>query len=331
MQAFLSYLKNFSGRVLILSHQNSDLDAICSSIALKEALSVLNPRLIITIGAAVSACKSARQVLKEFSEEVAVNPKLDAGLVILVDTATLQQIAPLDTEIKKHPGKIAVIDHHAPHPDTRDIADFYSVDEKASSSSEIVYTILKKMKIKISGRAAFALLIGILADSAHLKFATRKTIKIVDEILERTNADYERAAALLEVSEDVSKKIAHLKAAQRMELYRVMDFVLVTSEVSSFEASAARALVLLGADCVFVASMKKGEMQISARASQNFIRETGINLGRDIMPRVGELINGGGGGHVAAAGAKGRGSSISKALAGCIKLVQEFLHAPKGN
>ena len=328
MQAFLNYLKKFSGRVLILSHQNSDLDAISSSIALKEALGILNPGLTIMIGAAGSICKSAKQVLKEFSEEAVINPKLDVQLIILVDTATLQQIAPLDTEIKKHAGKIAVIDHHASHADTRDIADFYFVDERASSSSEIVYTILKKMKLKISGRIGFALLIGILADSAHLKFATKKTIKIVNEILEKTNADYERAASLLEVSEDVSRKIAHLKAAQRMELYRVMDFVLVTSEVNSFGASAARALVLLGADCAFVGSIRKNEIQISARASSNFIKETGISLGRDIMPKIGEFINGSGGGHAGAAGAKGRGDSVSNALLECIKLVQEFLHAP---
>ncbi|MBI5253478.1 MAG: hypothetical protein HY930_03660 [Euryarchaeota archaeon] len=185
------------------------------------------------------------------------------------------------------------------------------------------------MKLKISGRIGFALLIGILADSAHLKFATKKTIKMVSEILEKTNADYERALSLLEVSEDFSKKIAHLKAAQRMELYRVMDFVLVTSEVSSFGASAARALALLGADCAFVGSVKKNEVQISARASSNFIKKTGINLGRDIMPKIGEFINGGGGGHTGAAGAKGRGNSISRALSECIRLVQEFLHAPK--
>ncbi len=326
MQAFLNYLKKFSGKILILSHQNSDLDAICSSIALKEALCALNPDLRIMIGAAGSVCKSARQVLKEFSEEVAINPKLDADFIILVDTATLQQIAPLDAGIKKHTGKIAVIDHHASHADTKNIADFYFVDEKASSSSEIVYTLLKKMKLKISRRIAFVLLVGILADSAHLKFATPKTIKIVNEILEEMDVDYERAVSLLEVSEDVSRKIAHLKCAKRMELYRIMDFVLVTSEVSSFGASAARALVLLGADCAFVASAKKNEVQISARASSNFIRETGINLGRDIMPKIGELINGSGGGHAGAAGAKGRGNYIGKALAECIKLVQEFLH-----
>ncbi|MFH1774455.1 MAG: DHHA1 domain-containing protein [Methanobacteriota archaeon] len=114
-----------------------------------------------------------------------------------------------------------------------------------------------------------------------------------------------------------------------MELYRVMDFVLVTSEVNSFGASAARALVLLGAACAFVGSVRKNEIQISARASSNFIKKTGIGLGRDITPKIGEFINGSGGGHAGAAGAKGRGNSVSKALAECIKLVQKFLHAPK--
>lgn len=326
MKNFLDFLKNFSkGDMLILSHHNSDPDAVCSSIALKEAITKFNPHIAIKLGAAKSVSKFSKGILEEFSTDVVINPSLDVDLLVLIDTATLQQIAPLDKEINKSDTKKIVIDHHAQHKDTKDIADFYIVKE-ASSTAEIVYHIIKKMELEITDRVGLAVLLGILADTAHLKFATPKTLQTINEILEDTGVDYNKALGLLEVPEDLSQRIAHLKAAQRMELYRVMDWIIITSEVSAFGASAARALTLLGADCAFVGSVNKDEVHISARATTNFIRETRMHLGKDIMPQIGGFIKGSGGGHKAAAGAEGKGEDITKALAECVRLVQEFLH-----
>lgn len=318
---------DISGKVLILSHQNADLDAICSSIALKDALSVLNPKITILIGVAGGISKNSKRIVEK--SEVLINPSLDVELLVILDSSNLQQISPLDRDIKKA-RKIAVIDHHVPHKETKDISDFYIVDENASSTAEVIYELIEDAGIGITDRAGLAILTGVLADSARLRFATPKTLKIVSEILD-SGVNYQKALDLIEFSEeDVSQKIACLKAAKRMELHKIDDWILVTSKVSAFESRAANGIVSIGGDCVFVGSLVKDEMQISARASQNFLKETGINLGRDVMPHVDEFVGGGGGGHSEAAGVKSKSGDINTALSECIRITKEFITRHKG-
>ncbi|MEE8403073.1 MAG: DHH family phosphoesterase [Candidatus Hydrothermarchaeaceae archaeon] len=321
------YVKSISGKILILSHQNADPDAICSSIALKDALGALNPKATILIGAAGGISRSSKRIVEK--SEVLINPSLDVELLVILDSSTLQQISPLDRDVKKA-RKVAVIDHHVPHRDTEDISDFYIVDESASSTAEVIYDLIENAGIEITERASLAILIGILADSAHLRFATPKTLKIVSSILD-SGADYQKALDLIEFSEeDVSQKIACLKAAKRAELHRIDDWILVTSKVNAFGARAANGLVSMGADCVFVGSVAKGGVQVSARASQNFLKKTGTNLGRDVMPRVGEFVGGGGGGHREAAGVKSKTGDVNAALDECIRITKEFITRRKG-
>jgi nanoRNase/pAp phosphatase (c-di-AMP/oligoRNAs hydrolase) len=75
-----------------------------------------------------------------------------------------------------------------------------------------------------------------------------------------------------------------------------------------------------------VGSSTKEGLQISARASPGFIKETGLHIGRDVMSKIGEFIEGSGGGHSGAAGAKGKKGDMKKALEECIRLVQEILY-----
>lgn len=318
---------DISEKIIILSHQNADLDAICSSIALKDAFSVLNPGVTILIGAAGGISKNSKRVVEK--SEVLINPSLDVELLVIVDSSTLQQISPLDRDIKKAK-KIAVIDHHAPHKDTKDISDFYIVDESASSTAEMIYELLEDAGIDISDRGYLAILTGILADSARLRFATAKTIKIVSRVLD-SGVNYQKALDLIGFpEEDVSQKIACLKATKRMKLHKTDDWILVASKVNAFGSRAANGIVSIGGDCVFVGSVAKGEMRISARASQNFLKKTGINLGRDVMPHVGDFVGGSGGGHREAAGVKSKSGDINAALGECIRITKELIKRHKG-
>jgi nanoRNase/pAp phosphatase (c-di-AMP/oligoRNAs hydrolase) len=321
------YVKNISGPVLILSHQNADLDAICSSVALKDALGVLNPDADIQVGAAGSISKNAKRIVEK--SEVLINPSLDVELLIILDSSTLEQISPLDKNIKKAK-RIAVIDHHAPHGDTKNVSDFYLVDDSASSTAEVIYELIDGAGIEITERSRLAILIGILADSARLRLATAKTIKIFSRLLD-SGVDYKKALELVEIPEDdVSQKIACLKAAKRMDIHKIDGWILVTTKVNAFEAKAANCIISIGADCVFVGSTDKGEIQISARGKQHFLKETCINLGRDVMPHVGESVGGSGGGHREAAGVKSKSGDLATALDGCIRITKELIKRHKG-
>ena len=97
------------------------------------------------------------------------------------------------------------------------------------------------------------------------------------------------------------------EASQRAKITRINDILLVTSEVSNYEASAARALVDLGADiAIIIADKGKNEVRASARANPKLKKIQGFNLGK-IMEEAGEKFQGGGGGHILAAGLNGKG------------------------
>lgn len=329
MEGLAGYLLGSSGRGLLLCHQNADLDCACSAIALREALRTLNPALELELGAAECYSKAAKKILDAFDVDALVDPALDYDFLVILDTSSVHLLQPLNTSVESFNGEILLIDHHRTDESLRKASRFALIDDSASSTSELVYGLLLEMGADIRGVVAQALMMGIYADTGHLRYATPGALRIVGDILESEDLDYEGVLSLLSSSEDFSEKLAHLKAAQRLKIHRYHEHLIVTSEVSSFTSSAANALVNVGADCAFVGSQKKSETQVSARASASFVRSTGIDLGL-IMNRIGELINGSGGGHRGAAAAKGQGD-LKKALDECLTLVQDYLRAKSKN
>ncbi len=323
---FFKWVRGIQGKVLILSHQNADLDAICSSIVLKDALSILNPDIEIIMGVPNGISKNAKSMVEE--SQFLINPSLDVDLLVILDSSTLEQISPLDKDTGMAK-KIAIIDHHVSHEETKNISDFYMVDESAISTAEVLYELIKAEGIVLNKSSNLALVVGILADSARLRLATGKTIRILAKLLDR-GVDYQKALALVELpEEDASEKIARLKASKRMEIHKVDEWVLVTTKVNSFEARAANCIISIGADCVFVGSTNKEKIKMSARGRENFLRSTGISLGKDIMPHVGEFVGGSGGGHREAAGVKSKTGDIDAALSECIKVTAKLIEQSK--
>ena len=119
-----------------------------------------------------------------------------------------------------------------------------------------------------------------------------------------------------------------MKACRRAKLVKIGDWMIALSHVSAFEASAARALVDLGAHASAVAGKRDEAVEISFRCTREFTKETGIHLGKDIAKPLGEQLHGMGGGHAAAAGANGTGE-VEAAMKLCLKLFREKLVKPK--
>ena len=94
------------------------------------------------------------------------------------------------------------------------------------------------------------------------------------------------------------------------------------SQVSSYQASAARALIALGADVAIVGGEKKQKISISLRSTLNFYDKTKIELGGDIAPILGERAAGAGGGHSTVAGVNGSGN-INEIMAEAVKILKE--------
>jgi len=310
---------------LLLCHQNADPDAVCASYALSKLLSYLKPEIEVEVASPESVSKVSKVLLEYFSMEV-VNrePSFDkADAIFMLDTNTVRQLDGWSKYVMEANVPLIVIDHHAPHPETLKIATLYIHYEDVSSTCEIVYELFRKMNVKFSRDVAEALFLGAAFDTKHFVLARASTFKMIADLVDY-GVNVQKTLRLLSVPMDVSERIARLKACQRMRMMRIGSWIIVFSHVSSFQASAARMLIDVGADIAIVGSQKKNELSISMRSSQEFYEKTGIHLGRDLANPLGEKVQGMGGGHSTSAGVNGTGD-LDTAFKHAIEILKKKL------
>lgn len=317
---FLAQAARSGQRIVVLCHRNADPDAVASAVVLAEALAGLGAQ--VRAAAADDVATIAEAVLSSFNRKIEVNPALDFDLALLVDTSSLGHLGEFGQKLDESGISFAVIDHHKPVEETRQRAKFYYVREDFTSESELIYQILSELGVKLTPEQASLLLAGVISDTGHFRFASPDTFRVVDGLL-KAGADYNRVLEILKPPEDISRRVAMLKAAGRSELQRINGRLVVFSELGSFEGDAAGMLVRIGADIAFVGSEEKGEFRVSGRASPDCLKETGIHLG-EIMEELGKQFNGSGGGHAGAASVSGKGP-LEEVKRQILKLLQQRL------
>lgn len=315
--------KFFKGKIAIFGHQNADPDAICSAIALKKLITSLNPSTRINILIPGGPSKLTNSVIDFFNIEI--SEKLhdkDLDLICVVDTGSLIQLGDWRDFVAGSKVKKIFIDHHIPNPEISELADVYLVDEEATSTSEMIYKLYKKYSMKPSLNTARALLAGISFDSKHFGIGTSETFKIVSELLE-IGGSIPEIKKLLSTKMPYSERIARLKASQRMNIHHIDDWIIATSDLSSYQSSAARAFLRLGADIAVVAGEKGNELRASMRSTEDFQRTTGIHLGY-LSRELGGAFEGSGSGHSGAAGLNAKGDT-EKFITSALDLINEKL------
>ena len=157
------------------------------------------------------------------------------------------------------------------------------------------------MGAPINRRVGIGMLTGIVTDTGHFKHASEDTFSTVAKIIKASGVEYGEVLDLMAVTpQDISMRIAILKAASRVELDRVHDMLIASSHVSSFGGSASSMLINIGADIAFVGTAKGESVRISSRAKREVVN-AGVNLGQ-LMEDISNEYNGTGGGHSGAAG-----------------------------
>jgi nanoRNase/pAp phosphatase (c-di-AMP/oligoRNAs hydrolase) len=280
------------------------------------------PQIAVEIGAAQGISRLSKHILQYLPINVEAEPNIEkADLIIFLDTNTIQQLNNLAEKVKASKAPIIVIDHHAAHPETEKIAKLCITDETASSTCEIIYNFYKQTNTRIEEREAKALFLGIAFDTRHFVLANSTTLKIIAELVD-TGLNAQEALAILSLPMDFSERVARLKACRRAKLFKIGEWIIALSHVSAYQASAARAIIDLGAHVAVVAGQKNENLEISLRCVKEFYEKTGIHLGRDIAKPLGEFLHGMGGGHATAAGVNGVGE-LEAGLKRCLKLLKE--------
>lgn len=310
--------------VVLLCHHNADPDAVGAAFAFSRLLERLRPELSIEMAAAHGPSKLSKFMLKALPVKLTEQPRIEeASLIVLLDTNTIQQLGEWSERVKASNSPLIVIDHHASHPETERIATLCMVDENVSSTCEIVYRFFKEAEVEITEVEAKALFLGIAFDTRHFIIAKSTTLKIVANLID-AGVNAEEALSLLSLPMEHSERIARLKASRRVKLMNLQGWLIALSHVSAYQASAARALIGLGAHVAIVAGQRGDALQVSLRASRDFNEKTGIHLGRDIAKPLGEYLHGMGGGHSVSAGANGIGD-VEASLKRCVRLLKQRL------
>ena len=310
--------------VLLLCHHNADPDAVCSAYAFQSLLVKHMPSLTVEIGTGQGISRLSKHILKRIPVSVNLQPDVEkADAIVLLDTNTTQQLGRLAERVAKTAAPIIVIDHHAVHPQTEQIAKLCITNEEASSTCEMIYNFYKQLNLRPDLNEAKALFLGITFDTRHFVLAKASTFKTISELSD-IGVNPQKELSSLSLPMDFSERVARIKACRRAKLIKVENWIIALSHVSAYQASAARALIDLGAHMAAVAGQKNEKIEISLRCTRDFNQVTGIHLGRDIAKPLGEYLDGMGGGHATAAGINGTGQ-VEKGLKRCLRLVKEKL------
>ena len=318
----LRNLLSNSTKPLIMGHQNADPDAICSMIAFSRLYKSINPKGSFTL-MVDDLSRLSKQVLDvfELKEAILEKPGTDFDLIILLDTNSRLQLGTDFQDIPVNPSKTIVIDHHEPNPEVGAIADNTIVRSDRFSTCEILVDIFEEMDIEIDPTIANLLLTGILFDTRRFFYTDLQTFQIGIKLL-NFGADYEKCIKALQIRPNRSERIARLKAASKARVHLFGNWVIATSTINAFEASACRGLLEMGADVAIIGGRPgKDKVRLSSRSSREFYDNTNINLGTDVMEPLGTIIDGKGGGHANAAGANGT-KNLNAALDKAVELIR---------
>lgn len=294
------------GRVVIVGHHNADPDVLGAAQGVKELVEALKPGSEAEILLPGDVSTLSRSIASSLGVDVSETQTLaDPDTIIAVDTGALNQLGSYEQVLRGARARIIFIDHHIRDDEVAALADLYILEPGASSTSEIIFRIMRHHGVRPSPKASKALLSGMVFDSRHFSMGGAETFRTASELLEDVG-DIGEVKNLMAGPMDASEKLARLKAGQRAELRVMGGWAVVFSQLGSYQASGARALVQLGGDLVAVGGEEKGEVRVSLRSTDGFSARTGINLG-ELAALLGGEFGGSGSGHPTAAGINCRG------------------------
>jgi len=156
-----------STKVLILTHQKPDGDAIGSSLALYWALTRMGKQAHLICKDPIPKAFLFLENSKMFKKNFLV---ADGNLMIIIDCGDLRRTGFPD-RIKKYLNskiKIINIDHH-PNNDLAKLTRFNYIDTNSASASQLIFQIIEKLHCYVDTKIATALFTGVYFDTGGFK------------------------------------------------------------------------------------------------------------------------------------------------------------------
>ncbi|MHA1124093.1 MAG: DHH family phosphoesterase [Candidatus Heimdallarchaeota archaeon] len=286
--------------VAILGHTSADPDSVASIFGMEFVIQSLHPSVQIDL-LIDSLSKHTQKLIQFIDQPYKTETQEKYDLIVIVDNNVLNQLGKFQDLVKEHKKEsIVVIDHHTPTDFVKNDVDVAYIDEHRSSAAEMIVDLIFELQLKPSEKLLTTLMTGILYDSRRFFSLEKNLLDLLEKMFEH-DLDYNQAIQLIQMRNEPPERIARIKSAARMKLEQIDNWLIVWSSVGSFEGSAARGILDVGADVALIYSTRKNETRLTVRATRYFSKTTGVNFGKDIMIVVSKSLGGEGGGHPTAA------------------------------
>lgn len=315
--AIAERLVAWEGPIVIVAHVDPDGDALGSTLTLKRALDAMGKSTILPMDPPAYVRFLVRD--GEVAAPLAALP--DGALVAVLDVAEASRMAgaPLDGA-----AFVVNVDHHGTNPRFGDLA---LVQPGAAATAQIVKDIVDALPVPWTVDLATPCLTGILTDTGTFRFAN------TDREVLRTAGD------LIAVGVDYTELTDRLQL-RPPSFYRMLGAVMDTLELP-FDGRASLATVTLemkerfhegeddSDDYVGMIRYVEG-VQVAALLKQKADAVKVSMRARAPVSAQAICVELGGGGHVAAAGAKLAGSDLSAARSRVLEAIGRELsrHGP---
>ena len=312
-----------SRNVLIMGHQNADIDSLGSSLGIYRLAKTLGKKAYIVneefgmnLGKFVDTLKSVEEYNEAIIDPKEALLKADSdSLVVVVDTHKRSYVqAP---ELLEKTEKIVVIDHHRKSPDFIDNAKLTFHEVYASSAAELVTEIIQYVErdVELTQIEIESLYGGIMVDTKNFTFKTGVRTFEAAAYLRKFGVDIIKVKKWFQSDLESYNEIAEI--IKRAEI--VEDSIAIS--VNNIEGKDANTICAKAADELLTISDINASFVLGNTGDKICI--SGRSIG-DINVQV-ILEKLGGGGHMTLAGAQLEGVTIEEAKTELIIRINEYL------
>lgn len=316
---FLEILNNYED-VILIPHNEIDLDALGSSVGLYVFLEGLGKKTYINIDEADTelGVKRAIQKLKDLNMNLDIKPlkNIDVNvntLLIILDHHKKEMSQ--NSDIYKLSKNLIIIDHHIEGKESINNCLLKYIDNEASSTTEIVFDLLANKKINIPNYIATIMLAGLTLDTNNFTIKTNEKTHEVAAKLTKQGAMSKEVQYLLK--EDLKQYINMQKIIFNTEIINGIYAIAVgkKTEIYNKEQLAKISDSLLQFDGI-EASFCIGKI------NTNVIGISARSLGDVNVQKIMEKLNGGG--HVTDAACQIYNTSLNEAKNQLLKIIEKL-------
>ena len=311
-----------SDKVMIMGHNNSDMDCMGASMGIYRLAKTLNKEVHIVLNPKGENLVTFLNELKDNDEyndiilepQNAISELSDDTLLIVVDTNKKNYVE--SPELLAKAKKIVVIDHHRRSPDYIESATLTFHEVYASSASELVTEIIEyaESEPELTSIEAEALYAGIMMDTKTFTFKTGVRTFEAAAYLRKCGVDIIKVKKWFQSDLDTYNKISNIIGKAELIYDSIAISIYDEDDVDSNIVCAKAADELLTISNI-TASFVIGKLNDKICISGRSIGDINVQV---ILEKLG------GGGHITLAGAQVEGMDIYQVKQELINRINEY-------